>query len=214
MKDIPLFTTENGAANLILGSVPGFGTAYVRVLSARDGKALAAECAQFCRAAGAEAVYATGCPELAAWPVSTEIWRMVALKDALPPTGAELVPVEAETLPEWVALYNRKFRAVPNAVWLSHALGQAILKAGEAYFVRREGRTVGIAKGAENEIHAVAALAPGGGREAVLALAAALEGPEITLDAASANEKALALYARLGFRKREVLSRWYKIGEM
>lgn len=210
MKDIPLFTTENGAANLILGSVPGFGTAYVRVLSAQDGKALAAECAQFCRAAGAEGVYATGLPEQESWPLSTEIWRMTAQKARLPQTQATLEPVTAETLEEWAALYNRKFRAVPNAVWLSPS--QAVLKAREAFFVRLAGQTVGIAKGAENQIHAVAALAPGGGRAAVLALARALEGPEITLEVASANGKALELYRGLGFRKSEVLAKWYKIG--
>ena len=212
MKDIPLFTTENGAANLILGSVPGFGTAYVRILSARDGKALAAECAQFCRAAGAEAVYATGLPEPEGGLLSTEIWRMTAQKARLPQSQAELIPVTAETLEEWVTLYNRKFRTVPNAVWLSPSLGQAVLKAREAFFVRLAGRSVGIAKGAENQVHAVAALAPGGGRAAVLALAKALEGPEITLEVASVNGKALALYQSLGFRKTEALAKWYKIG--
>ncbi len=212
MKDIPLFTTENGAANLILGCAPGFGTAYVRVLSAQDGDALARECAAFCQAAGAEAVYATGLPEQESWPLSTEIWRMTAQKASLPQSQAELIPVTAETLEEWVTLYNRKFRAVPNAVWLSPGLGQAVLKAREAFFVWLAGQTVGIAKGAENEIHAVAALAPGGGRAAVLALARELAGPEITLEVASVNGKALALYQSLGFRKTETLAKWYKIG--
>ena len=212
MKDIPLFTTENGAANLILGSVQGFGTAYVRVLSARDGKALAAECAQFCRAAGAEGVYATGLPEPEGGLLSTEIWRMTAQKVRLPQTQAMLEPVTAETLEKWAALYNRKFRTVPNAVWLSPSLRQAVLKAREAFFVTLSGQTVGIAKGAESEIHAVAALAPGGGRAAVLALARKLEGPEIALEVASVNQKALALYQSLGFRKTETLAKWYKIG--
>lgn len=212
MKDIPLFTTEYGVANLILGSVPGFGTAYARILSARDGNALARECAQFCRAAGAEAVYATGLPESESWSLSTEIWRMTAQKASLPQSQAELIPVTAETLEEWAALYNRKFRAVPNAVWLSSSLGQAVLKAREAFFVRLSGRTVGIAKGAENQIHVVAALAPGGGRAAVLALVRELEGPEIALEVASVNGKALALYQSLGFQQTETLSKWYKIG--
>ena len=53
MKDMPVFTTENGAASLILREIPYQQTAYVVLRDTLDPLALAGECADFCRVCGA-----------------------------------------------------------------------------------------------------------------------------------------------------------------
>ena len=62
MKDFPLFTTENGVASLILKEIPYRSEAYIVLRDARSAEALLRECADFCRACGAEKVYASGHP--------------------------------------------------------------------------------------------------------------------------------------------------------
>ena len=41
-----------------------------------------------------------------------------------------------------------------------------------------------------------------------------VEGAQMTLEVASTNERAIALYEKLGFLKTAELSRWYEIGEL
>ena len=59
MQNIPMFTGVHGMATLILKEIPVSGMAYVLVRSVwkDDLAGLLAECRDFCRAAGAEAVY-------------------------------------------------------------------------------------------------------------------------------------------------------------
>ena len=53
MKDIPVFTTENGAASLILGEIPYRGQAYIRIQDSLEPESLLKECVSFCRMCGA-----------------------------------------------------------------------------------------------------------------------------------------------------------------
>ena len=65
MKDMPVFTTENGAASLILREIPYQQTAYVVLRDTLDPLALAGECADFCRVCGAVAGASRGvCSEI------------------------------------------------------------------------------------------------------------------------------------------------------
>ena len=60
MKNIPMFTTPYGIATLILREIPWSGNGYVLIRSAWEGQtaALLEECRGFCRAVGAERIYA------------------------------------------------------------------------------------------------------------------------------------------------------------
>ena len=58
MRDIPMFTTENGVAGLVLSQIPYRQTAYVTIHASSEPAALVGECLQFCRAAGAERIFA------------------------------------------------------------------------------------------------------------------------------------------------------------
>ena len=76
MKDFPFFTTEHGVATLILKEIPYQETAYIILRDSQEPLALAGECVDFCRACGAERIYATGHDVLAAYPLYTAMWEM------------------------------------------------------------------------------------------------------------------------------------------
>ena len=58
MKDFPVFTTENGVASLVLKEIPYRRCAYIILRDSLEPEALLAECISFCRACGAERVFA------------------------------------------------------------------------------------------------------------------------------------------------------------
>ena len=61
MKDIPVFSCPDGIATLILREVPFRGEGYILVRGVFGTlEGLLAECAGFCRAAGAERLFAAG----------------------------------------------------------------------------------------------------------------------------------------------------------
>ena len=64
MKNIPMFTTENGVASLILQEIPYRREAYVHIRSTAAPEAFFRECVDFCKMAGAEKIYLTGHPLL------------------------------------------------------------------------------------------------------------------------------------------------------
>lgn len=211
MRDIPLFTTEYGVASLVLKEIPYRQIAYVKIQDASDPHAFIKECADFCRMAGAEKVYASGHPALEHFPHHTQIWRMSRMRYGLPDTDAALFPVTEETLPAWVEIYNRRMADTPNAAYMDSLDSRALLESRDAYFVHRLGKLVGIGKASGEQIDAVIAVQPGMGETVVLALNHALSGEWITLEVASANERAVRLYNRLGFLPTSVLSQWYQL---
>ena len=101
MKDIPVFTTQNGVASLILQEIPAQGCAYVRMQATLDPEKLLEECIGFCRMVGADRIYATGNGILESRPFHTAIWEMSCLKNSLEDTDAALWPVHTETLKEF-----------------------------------------------------------------------------------------------------------------
>ena len=211
MRDIPVFDTENGVASLILEQIPYMQTAYIRIQSSLEPKLLVEECAQFCRACGAERIYAAGAELEPFWPVYTVLWQMCCQRDALGNTAAALFPVQEHTLEVWREIYNRKVICVPNGAWMTEKLGKEMLQKGDGYFVHRDGQLLGIGRVFGDTLDWVASVSPGAGAEVVKALAQVAAEPMLRLTVASTNEKAVRLYENLGFVKSLELSKWYQI---
>lgn len=209
MKDLPAFTTENGVASIVLQEIPYTQVAYVIIRSTLTPETFIKECGDFCRAAGAERVYATGHENLKAYPYHTAIWKMEGT--AIPDQGTVCVPVTEETLAQWCEIYNRKMAAVPNAAFMGKHKKDLILAGG--CFVFENEVLLGIGMTTDG-IDAVASICPGGGEKIVSALCRKLGKEKITLQVALENEKAIALYERMGFQKTEEISCWYKIFEL
>ncbi|HIT33317.1 MAG TPA: GNAT family N-acetyltransferase [Candidatus Faecousia intestinigallinarum] len=212
MKDIPLFTTENGVGSLVLREIPHKKLAYVRIHSGGRIPEFLQEAVDFCRAAGAERVYAAGSDMLQdRYTLHNRILRMSKALDDRETTDEALWPVQEKTLERWLAIYNEKMLPVSNAAWMTWEDGLAMLHRGDGYFVHQDGKLLGIGMASGEEIRAVVAAEPGKGRDVVKALLHALYGDRAVLEVSSDNLRAIRLYERLGFMVTEELSRWYQI---
>ena len=211
MKDLPVFTTEHGVASLILKEIPYQETAYIILRDSLEPMALALECADFCRACGAERIYATGRDMLTSYPFFTAMWEMSCLRESIPDTDAALFPVQEQTLIQWQDIYNRKVKKVPNGAWMTDTDAKEMLAKGDGYFIHRGDTLLGIGRASTDCIDWVASVQTGAGADVVKALAHAVTEDRITLTVASANQKAVALYVRLGFLKTAEISRWYQL---
>ena len=211
MKDIPVFTTEHGAASLILSQIPYREEAYIHVQSSLEPELLLGECAQFLRACGAERIYATGNDLPPDLPVYTVLTQMQIQREALPETDAALWPVLPENVSQWAEIYNQKTARIPMGAWLTDRQREELLESGEGYFVHRNGQLLGIGRGSGDTIHFVASVSSGAGKDVVAALAKATAEPVLQLTVASTNEKAVTLYENLGFIKTREISTWYRV---
>ena len=211
MRNIPVFTTEFGVASLVLKEIPYTGVAYVRLQSSLYPEKLLTECVGFCRAAGADVIYATGDASLEAYPLHTKILRMEINRQNLSGTEAVACPVTPGEADRWRKLYNRAMTGVDNASYMDDLDVKQMINQGDGYFVSMKGVEIGIGRADGDQIFVVAALVPGGGRDTVLALADKLSSERIKLEVASTNDRAIRLYERLGFGQTEQLSCWYKI---
>lgn len=209
MRDIPVFTTEHGAASLIFREIPYTQTAYIRILDSLEPELLVWQCCDFCRCAGAERVYATGHSWLEKLPLFTAVLEMRCPKDEIGDTDASLWPVQKETLEKWRTIYNEKMAPVANTAWMTQADGLKMLEAGEGYFVHRNGELLGIGKVSGSELEAVASVIPGAGEDVVRALCHCINEDVITLKVASVNHRARRLYDRMGFVCVAQISSWY-----
>ena len=211
MKDLPMFMTEHGAASLILREIPYQGIAYVIIRDSLNPHELIEDCAAICRAAGAEAVYASGHSYLEKFLFHTAIVKMMCPKKLLERSAAELCPVEKDTLGVWQGIYNDKISRVPNASWLTQKDAEQMLLDRSGYFVKYQDRTLGIGKVEGSVIRFVASMERGAGSDVVRALGQAVHGEIAELEVATTNKKAITLYEKLGFSKIQELSRWFKI---
>ena len=211
MKNFPFFTTEYGVAALTLKEIPYQGKAYIKILDTQEPELLLKECLDFCRAVGAEEIFASGNPYLENFPLHTALWHMRCAVESVGHTAAALWPVQPEKVKKFRAIYNEKAKKLPNSVWMDEAEEKNMLETGEGYFVHRNGELLGIGRVLGDEIRFLASVQPGAGADVVRALSNAVMGESIVLEVASVNEKALDLYTRLGFIKTAELSRWYKI---
>ena len=211
MRDFPVFTTENGAASLVLREIPYRGAAYVTLQDTLAPKELLAECVSFCKMAGAENIYATGHNWLEQFPVYTQVVKMQRPRDGLPESDAALFPVTENTVEDWRGVYNDRMKTVPNAAAMTREDGKQLLAKGGAYFIHKNGELLGIGIARENKLEAIASVKPGAGETVLLALCSALFSESIVLEVSSDNERAIRLYERLGFLKTELLRTWYDV---
>ena len=209
MKDIPVFTTQNGAASLTLRETPYRGIAYIKIQSSLEPAALIEECVQFCTMCGAERIVATGHPALEKYPLRNAVILRQRPLAGLPDTDAALFPVQAHTLKQWLEIYNTGMKNVANAAWMTEKDGQEMLQKGDGYFVHRGDTLLGIGKASYDKIGAIVAVQKGAGADVVLALCHALTADTAMLEVASNNDRAVRLYDRLGFVPVAELSRWY-----
>ena len=212
MKDIPLFDTDTGVSSLVLKEIPYRQTAYIRIQSVQPGglEAHLKECAGFCRMCGAERIYATGHTELEKYPLYCAVRTMNRRTPDWEPTD-HLFPVTEPTVARWREIYNDKMSAVDNAATLTARDEQEILNSRGAYFVHRSGALLGIGWLRDEELLAVASVVPGAGERVMKTLLTAAPEDRVTLDVASTNTRAIALYARLGFVTVGERCRWYHI---
>ena len=85
MKDIPVFSCPDGIATLILREVPFRGEGYILVRGVFGTlEGLLAECAGFCRAAGAERLFAAGEADFSGYPAAIRILGRSAPRESLP----------------------------------------------------------------------------------------------------------------------------------
>ena len=210
MKDIPVFTTENGAASLILKEIPYTQVGYVKIQHTLEPEKLLKECIDFCKMAGAEQVYASNHPSLEAYPFHTALWRMTRSREGLPDTDAALFPVTEQTVGTWQALYNQHMAQVPNFSYMSGQDAAQMLKRGDGYFVHRGQSLLGIGMASGEQIQAVIATQRGAGAQVVENIQKT-QGSMAWGEVASANTKAVHLYERLGFAAVQELNRWYRV---
>lgn len=211
MKDFPVFTTEYGVASLILREVPYQGIAYIRIQAALEPEKLLQECVSFCRMVGAERICATGHESLERYPLYTAVWEMACLRESLGEPTASLWPVTEETASEFKRIYNEKIRKIPNAAWMDGAEQKRMLAAGDGYFVHRDGKLLGIGRVEGEKLLFLASCQPGAGAEVVRTLASVSREERCILEVASTNQKALALYERMGFVRVGEKSRWFLV---
>ncbi len=211
MKDIPVFTTQHGAASLTLSEIPYTKKAYIRIQAAAEPEQLLQECADFCRAVGAEEIYATGSSACEKYPHDTDILQMRGQVSAMEKTDDCLFPVTEQTLEAFRSIYNEKVKKVPCGAFMTLSDGEKLLGEGSGYFVHKDGALKGIGIVSDSQIRWVAAVVPGGGEAVVQALCHGLCGETVTLEVASANHKAVRLYEKMGFLTTDVISKWYRV---
>ena len=210
MKDIPIFPTRYGVASLILSEIPYRQEGYIQI---QDGSAemvpqLLRECASFCRACGAERILWTGA-ETSQEPI-LRLFRMSGTAWVDQTKLENLFPVTEQTVSRWRQIYNERMRYVSQSHTLSFAQEQEVVQSGGAYFVHHDGNLLGIGWLEDTHLLAMASVQPGAGERVVHTLMSLVEGAQMTLEVASNNTKAIALYERLGFLTTSVVRSWYE----
>lgn len=211
MRNIPFFTTDAGVAGLVLEEIPYKKQAYITLLQSDQPGRLLQECADFCRMAGAEHIYATGHAYLENFPLHTVIWQMSCNRDKLPPAKAKRVPLKEGTLEIWRKIYNERMAAVPNSATMTVSAAQKLLQSGDGYFVYRDDVLIGIGKAKADTVESIISLIPGCGAEVLLSLCSVLTGDKVVVEVASENFAAVKLYRTLGFEVDTEVSRWFRI---
>lgn len=211
MKDIPFFPTDYGVASLSLGEIPYRQTAYIRIqeVFGNDLQALIQECAAFCRAAGADHVYWNAPdvdlePHCIIYQMSGTAWVDTAKLE-------NLFPVTAETVSQWRQIFNNKMSSVDHTSTLSSFDEKRILASPGAYFVHHNGTLLGIGWIDDTKLLAIASVVPGAGERIAHSLMSLIEGAPMTLEVASSNHRAIALYKKLGFMITGEIIRWYQV---
>lgn len=211
MRDFPVFTTEYGVASLILREVPYRQEAYIRLQATQQPKELLDECVSFCRAVGAEKIYAAGHEFLENYPLHSIIYEMHGDAWVDDSKVENLWPVTPENIGDWRRLMNERMSGVDNAGTLESKGEQELLDSGGAYFVHHDGQLLGAFWLKGEEILLVAATVPGAGERVMHTLMSLVPEQRLKLEVVSTNTRAIRLYEKLGFIKTAELRRWYLV---
>lgn len=214
MLDFPIFTTDYGVSSLILKEIPYRKQAYIciRDVQTEQFSAHLDECVAFCKIAGAEYIFASGHPRLERYPLYTAVVKMRGRPEFDREDLGQLFPVTEQTVRRWRQIYNRAMADVDNAGTLESRDEKRILESGGAYFVHDGGLLLGIGWLEEDQLLAIAAVQRGAGTRVMQTIMSIHPEQTITLEVASTNARAIALYERLGFMPVEEISRWYRVG--
>lgn len=215
MKDIPVFTGAHGIATLVLKEIPWSGCGYVIVRSVwDDGEAFLQECLGFCRACGAKQVFASWGTEPLPAAHAYDMLQMETEKSALPPEApVALTELTEENSEAFLDVYNRCFRAVPNAASYSKRDTARLLGEETAYLVFQGDVCAAVAEISKEGLEAVAVLPQykGLGYALTRTVLEYVPSKTLRLKVASTNTRAIRLYERLGFQTGGSLSRWWKL---
>lgn len=213
MRDFPIFDTDYGISSLVLKEIPYKKHAFIHIRDVQpDGFDMhLKECVSFCRMAGAERIYASGHERLKDYPLYTSVLEMRGQAIVDPQKLECLFPVTEETVSRWRAIYNERMASVDNAATLEARDEPKILKSSGAYFIHRNGSLLGIGWMEDTSLLAVASCVKGAGERVMNTMLSLVEGAQITLEVASTNIKAIALYERLGFLCSKEVNKWYEI---
>lgn len=210
MRDIPVFTTENGVASLVLEEIPYKACAYIRVHDSSSPLDFLRECADFCVAVGARHIYATG-KGADHYPLHNSILIMRREMDGLPDTDAKLCIVTDSTMELWRNIYNEKMADVDNAATMTIHKARIALQKEKAYLVYSGETLLGIGLVSGDTICALASVVSGSGADVLLALSRAVVSEVVSVEVSSTNARALRLYKKLGFVEDNRISEWYQI---
>ena len=209
MKNLPVFTTENGVSSLTLQQIPYRGTAYIQVQSAEpDGlQAHIRECAEFCRMAGAERIYVSGSGK----EPDVKILELRGVPNLDFDKVQNIFPVTEQTVSAWRNIVNERLKGVDLAGYLEARDEAEILQSGGAYFVHSSGELLGVGWLQEGTLKILAGVRPGAGEQVAQTILSVTPGESIRIEVASTNGKALHLYEKLGFLPVAVLEEWSQI---
>ena len=210
MRDIPVFTTEYGVASLILKEVPYREEAYIIIQSTEQPEELLRECVSFCRAVGAEKIYARGHEIAESYPLHCAVYEMRGNIPVDESKVENLWPVTKENIGSWRDFLNGKLRYIDNAGTLEQKGEQEILDLGGAYFVHRAGELLGAGWLVDDELKLIAA-EKGTGERVLHSLLSVTEPEQIRLDVVSTNGRAIRFYEKMGMIKTAELRRWYRV---
>ena len=212
MRDFPIFTTEYGVSSLVLREIPYRKEAYIHILDLQEGmlEPHLQECAAFCRMAGAEKIYASG-KALEHLPVYTDVLEMRADARTDSDMTAALFPVTQSTASQWREIYNRAMAGVDTARTLEQRDEKKLLESTGAYFVHEDGVLLGIGWVEDGKLLAVASVEKRAGERILRALMTLCPEGTMTLEVASTNRRAIALYERMGFVPVRLANRWHLV---
>ena len=211
MKDIPVFTGSFGAAGLTLSQIPYTGKAYIKIHASQQPEELLKECVEFCRACGAEMIFASGKDMPENCPVRATLVSMSCSKEQLVQGAANAVAATEETISQWLDIYRRRMENVPNASYISDRDAKKLLESGTCWFVWDGDTLLGIGKVSEDRLEAIATCIPGAGEQVLRALATKITTDTVILEVAQENIPAMRLYNRLGFSEFGDKVRWYQV---
>lgn len=217
MKNIPMFTSSYGVATLILREIGWSGCAYVLVRSVWNDQTaeLLEECRGFCRAVGAERIYAAW--ETHALPAQ-HAYDMIAMtcpKAALPEPRkpVELEQVTPETAADYLKIYNQCFHQVPGAASYDKKSLEPLYGEYLAWLARADGQYAAVAEISKEGLEGIAVLPEyrGLGYDLAAAVLRMVPNTSVKLKVASTNVRARRLYERLGFTEAGIVTRWYRL---